>query len=404
MREEEAAQQVGVVHRFQHRLAGFEVHAALVVIANFEGFSQVDDSFQPATHLRPPATCDQVQESGFPGGVPANYANALIALEVVSEVLQVALVLPPETHSLAIDYLVAQVGALHLGLTQVHLLLDVGVVGPLLDVPEGLLAVLGLAGAGAGAGMHPFQLPPVDIAHLLRLCVVIVYPFLALFQEVHVVTAVDIHLTPVHFHDNIAHTVKEIAVMGNHEQGTAAVLQMGLQKFNGVNVQVVGGLVHNVEVGLTGKHPGERHPLDLAAGKVFHEPFTAKAKLVQQPVYPEFILPLMVRVQMPGPFLRIVHNLVMDRLVRVKGIVLLQKGNAYILEKQHLSAAVRGVLPGQYPKQGSLSRSVGRNERHLVPFIDIEINVLKQHLGAVTLGNVLYLQVTGHRTTKIRKK
>ena len=54
---------------------------------------------------------------------------------------------------------------------------------------------------------------------------------------------------------------------------------------------------------------------------------------------------------MVGPLMRIVHYLVKNAPVRIVLILLLQKSDSYILQEQHLSAAVRRVLPRQDPEQ-----------------------------------------------------
>ena len=70
--------------------------------------------------------------------------------------------------------------------------------------------------------------------------------------------------------------------------------------------------------------------------------------------------------------------------------------DADVLEEEHLAAAVGGVFPGQDAQQGGLARSVGGYQGHLVPFVDIEVNAAEQHFGTVALGEIFYLQVTGH--------
>ena len=94
-------------------------------------------------------------------------------------------------------------------------------------------------------------------------------------------------------------------------------------------------------------------------------------------VHPKFVLPQVVRVQVLRPLGRCIHDLPEDGLFRVIRVLLFQKSNADILEKQHLSAAVRGIFPRQDPEQGSLARTVGGDERHLVAFIDVEVDMLE---------------------------
>ena len=149
VRKEEPFQQVRTRDGVHHGLVRVELHASLVVIADLERFAEVYDTSHLPAHRRVPFPGDEVQEGRLPGGVPADDPHTLVSLEIVAEVAQVAFVLPPEGKVLAVDDLVAEVGALDLDFGHVHLLGHIGVLRPLLQFPEGLLAVFGLAGAGA---------------------------------------------------------------------------------------------------------------------------------------------------------------------------------------------------------------------------------------------------------------
>ena len=241
---------MGVVNGFKHRLARFELHSGLVVVAYPQGLPKVHHALHPAAEFRLPAARDKVQEGGLAGCVPPHYPNAFIPLEIICEVLQVAFSVPVEAEVTAVYDLVAKVGALDLGLGHIHLLCDVGILGPFLNVPECLLAVFCLSGAGAGTGVHPLQFTAEQVTHFLRFRVIVVYPFLPLLKEIHIISAVDEDAAAVHFHYGVANPVQEVAVMGDHEKSASGVLQMALQKLYGIYVKVVGGLVHYVEIGL----------------------------------------------------------------------------------------------------------------------------------------------------------
>ncbi len=185
--------------------------------------------------------------------------------------------------------------------------------------------------------------------------------------------------------------------MGDHEQGAPFVLEPLLQELDGVDVQVVRGLVHDVEIGLRGQHPGQGDALDLAAGQVLHGLVPVRqGELRQEPLHPPLVLPQMLLVQVVRPLPRIVHNLAKDGLLGIVSVFLFQESDPYILEKEDLPAAVGLVLAGEDPQEGRLPGPVRRDERHLVAFIDIEVDVLEQHLGTVRLGYVLDLQVACH--------
>ena len=160
---------------------------------------------------------------------------------------------------------------------------------------------------------------------------------------------------------------------------------------------MVRGLVHDVEIGLRGQHPGQGDALDFAAREVLHGLVPVRqGELRQEPLHPPLVLPQMLLVQVVGPLPRIVHDLPEDGLLGIEGVFLFQEGDPYVFEKEDLPAAVGLVLAGEDPQEGSLSGPVRRDERHLVAFIDVEVDVLEQHLGTVRLGYVLDLQVACH--------
>ena len=152
------------------------------------------------------------------------------------------------------------------------------------------------------------------------------------------------------------------SVVRDHEQGAAGVLEVLLQELDGVDVQVVRGLVHDVEIGLGGQHLRERHPLDFAAGEVLHRLFPVReGELRQEPLHPALVLPQMVLVQVLRPFGGPVHDLPEDALLGVVGILLLQEGDADVLEEQDLATTVGLVLAGEDPQQGGLPGAVRRD-------------------------------------------
>ena len=70
----------------------------------------------------------------------------------------------------------------------------------------------------------------------------------------------------VHLHDSIAYTFEEVAVVGHHQQGTAGTRKIALKELDGVDVQMVRRLVHDIEISLGREHLRQSDALDLAAG------------------------------------------------------------------------------------------------------------------------------------------
>ena len=152
----------------------------------------------------------------------------------------------------------------------------------------------------------------------------------------------------VHFHHHIADTVEEVAVVGDHKQGAAGAFEIGFEIFNCINIEVVGRLVHYEEVRLGGEHLRECDSFDTSAGKFLHRlSEISQSEVRQQPFHPQFIFQQTFFVKMFRELLTTIYNLPKNSFLRVEVIFLLQEGDAYVLEKQNLSARIALVLPGE---------------------------------------------------------
>ena len=91
---------------------------------------------------------------------------------------------------------------------------------------EGVDPVFRLSRAGARGRVYPLQFAPQQVAHLVGLGVVVRDTLVPLLEVVLVVAAVNVHRPVVQFHHYVAHAVEEVAVVGNHQQGAAAALEV----------------------------------------------------------------------------------------------------------------------------------------------------------------------------------
>ena len=201
----------------------------------------------------------------------------------------------------------------------------------------------------------------------------------------------------VQFHNYVANTVQEVAVVGNHKKGTAAAFEEGFEIFNGVYIQMIGGLIHYIEVCIHGKHLAERHPLDLASTKAAHKTRrvvqTEIAELFAQSLHK--VLLLFIRESL-SCLLRRIQHLVHNAQLGIKVIVLGQERYTYLSEKHHFASTVTAILPCQYPHKGSLAAAIRRNEGDFVALIDIESYIFEENFLSIGFGQVLNLEVAGH--------
>ncbi len=404
VREEKTAQKRGVVHCVKHRVVLVELHPALVIVADFERFAPFD-----CASVASEFPSEKVYERALPDSVAPDDSDAVIALELVAEVAEVAVRSVVEAHVLAIYNLGSQtVGktgvsaeplSAHPGRNSGHIdgFGTVDILGPLLEGVEGVNPVFGFAAAGAGSAPDPFQFPSEYVADLVGLGVPVRDSLVPLFQVVLVVAPVGVNRSPVHLHHGVAHAVEEIAVVGYHQKGAPAALEVGFEVFDGVDVQVVGGLVHYEKVRLGGKHLAEGHPLDPASGEFAHLlSEIPETEVREKTLDPQFILHQVLSVKAGGEFRAGSHHLVQYALFGVEGIFLLQKGYADVLKEHNLSAGVAFVLSRKNPHQRGLPGAVRSDKSNLIAFIYIEGDMLKKHLGPVGLRDVLYLQITRH--------
>ena len=76
--------------------------------------------------------------------------------------------------------------------------------------------------------------------------------------------------TAVNLHNGITYAVEEVAVVRNHEQGASRTLEVALKILDNINIEVVGGLIHNKEVGILQHHARQSHTLCLATRELTH--------------------------------------------------------------------------------------------------------------------------------------
>ena len=245
-------------------------------------------------------------------------------------------------------------------------------------------SVLRLASPGAGGRVNPLEFTAEQVADLVGLGVVVGYALRAFFEIILIVTPVQIYAAAVQFHHRIAHSVKEIPIVGHHQQGAAAATQDLLQSLDRLDVQVIGRLVHNEEFGFEGEHLAEGDPLDLAAGERVHPAReAAESEGSGQFCQLDFEAGETVFVHLLQMRSGVGVNLFADAERRVVGVVLLEKGYADVLEEDYPASGVGLVLPGKYPQQRSLARAVRCNQGNLVAFVYIESDILKKNFRAV---------------------
>jgi len=155
-------------------------------------------------------------------------------------------------------------GARRLGETELDgLPLERGSFDPFgaLELPDLLLHLLGLGVLGAEAAderLGRFDLPLLVLGSVCQSLV----PLSLLLLEVVVAAGVQVDDPPVEIGYVSDHAVEEVTVVADHDERSRPGKQELLQPEQAVEVQVVGGLVHEKQIGLFEQQPGEgdTHP------------------------------------------------------------------------------------------------------------------------------------------------
>ncbi len=266
-------------HGFPHPLGRVEVPAGLVVVTEANRRARLHPSRgrgQPAGH--------DVEKGGLAGPVGTHHAQALPGAEVQLEVLEqrgpgaVAV-----SHAVKLEDPVAQPGR-GAPLPPAG---QVQVPGPVGGGATGLHdgggrgdAGLGLAGTGRGPPAQPGQLGPGQVPPHRLGSGLPLGPLGGGRQIAAVAPVVQVAPPPVELEDAGADPIEDVAVMGDHHEPTSKAGQAILQPGDGVDVEVVGGLVQDQEVDLVHQHPGQGHPLGLTPRKRGHVGF-------DQPPHPQ---------------------------------------------------------------------------------------------------------------------
>jgi hypothetical protein len=217
-----------------------------------------------------------------------------------------------------------------------------------------------------------------------------------------------------------ADRLEEPAVVGDEHDGGVDALQVALEPFERRDVQVVGGLVEEQQIGVTGQRAGERRAGQLAAGEgreVAVEVLVAEAQPVEGRVDAlapgvaagvlEPRLRARVRVErgrVRGAVGHRVLELGQPRLEREQVAAALQhvvaqgelavarralvvQRDAHVLGEGELPAVDR-TLGCQHPQQRRLARPVAPGQRHALPALEPEGDPAQQRGARHVLGEV----------------
>ena len=230
---------------------------------------------------------------------------------------------------------------------------------------------------------HPLQFGAIQVIGTRYLCPAVVDTLLPFLQIVAVVATIGVHGLVVELQDHRAHTVQEETVVGHHQQGFVATVQIALQPLNHLEVQVVGRLIEYQQVGIGNEHVCQRHTLLLSAAQLPHG--------LLQVAYLQLCEHLLGLQHLLGVAL-VVETGIEHALVGVKVGCLFQHAHTQVTTEDDVTLVI-ALFARQDRQQGALTRTVLGYQTYLLPLGYRKTQIAKQHQRAKRLGEVLYVQV-----------
>ena len=206
--------------------------------------------------------------------------------------------------------------------------------------------------------------------------------------------------------------------MADHDDEALAVHDEVLQPLDGLDIQVVGGLVQEDDVRLSEEGLGQQHLHLLLGGEGAHlavQNVIGEAKALDQAGDVALSLPAAhlgeFRLQLAGPDavgvgevlllvqgVLLLHDVVEVLVAQDDGIqhgvgvvlevVLLQNAHAVVLGDHHLAGG--GLqIPGEDAQKGGLAGAVGADDAVAVAGDELEVHVLEERLAGEVQGDVV---------------
>ena len=171
--------------------------------------------------------------------------------------------------------------------------------------------------------------------------------------------------------------------MGHKQAGGDVLGQKLLQPEDGVDIQVVGGLVQQQNVGVADQGPGQQHPPLGAAGEGLEQRLAIQIQPVQHPLHLLFMLPLLssdCRMGMLG------HHLE-DRPDNPRGDILGDQRHPQALTADQL-APLGWQFTGYQFQEGGFTGAVPAQQAEPVSRFDLQGDAVKQGRAAKGQGDI----------------
>ena len=141
---------------------------------------------------------------------------------------------------------------------------------------------------------YPFQLSSKGVSILLSLTGFNLFAHRLLLYEIAVIPLIRIQNAPVQLQYFIANAIQKITIVRHQQQRQIFIAQILLQPLNHIQIQVVGRLIQNQQIGHINQNPRQSHTLLLSATQHTHRLGHIRFMDVQFAQYllrPGFVIP-----------------------------------------------------------------------------------------------------------------
>ncbi len=292
--------------------------------------------------------------------------------------------------------------------------------GQLLQPLHARLRLLGLAGLGLEAVDERLQVRALGLL-ALEADLLLAQLLGAQALERAVVAGVELRPALVEVQGVGDHAIEKLAVVRNDQQRARVAAQPLFQPQHGIEVEMVGGLVEQQQLGRAHQGARQVQPSTPAAGEFLHRAlvgFRRKAQPVHQPAGPGAgviamqlldavmgarhrldvtALPgIRLVAQRAGQFLVAAHHIV-DGRVRQRGGFLRHRGQAQPAGHVQL-AGIAFQLPLQRGEQAGLAAAIAADHAQPPAALDDQVDVREQQPAAAAQGEVAKGDHAGNRS------
>ena len=222
----------------------------------------------------------QPHQGGLAGAIRAQQGNAVTGIDVEIDALQQRGPVIAHGHFVQPQQVVRQGVGLEEGKMERRVGMGGGQLLHALKLADAALGLARLAGLGAETVDEGLDALPLGLLALVGL-LLLRKKLGALALEGAVVAGIERQATVVEVQDALRHGVEKVPVVGDEQQGAGVAGQPLLEPHHGLQIEVVGGLVEQEEIGAAHQRASQVEAHAPAAGEVRHRPLLVAGRKTQ---------------------------------------------------------------------------------------------------------------------------